>query len=151
MVEFSTPGWLRYSRGLHARSEEDKAFSIKMVGSLVCNQTSFSWDGGLALPANFVLYGDIIRRMMQIAARMDAEQGIYSIDETFIEMHGITQATRWGRVIRERITRWTGLPSCVGIGQTKNLAKLANHVAKDAGRKPDSYRYDLTVWLTVWH
>ncbi len=26
--------------------------------------------------------------------------------------------------------RWTGLPTCVGIGPTKTLAKLANHIAK---------------------
>lgn len=29
---------------------------------------------------------------------------------------------------------WTGLPTCVGIGPTKKLAKLANHVAK---KNPD--------------
>lgn len=26
--------------------------------------------------------------------------------------------------------RWTGIPTCVGIGPTKTLAKLANHIAK---------------------
>jgi len=28
------------------------------------------------------------------------------------------------------VLRWTGLPTCVGIGPTKTLAKLANHLAK---------------------
>ena len=122
-----------------ARSEEAKALGIKMGAPWFAIKQAFARAGGVALSANFVLYGDMSRRMMQIAAPMGAGQEIYSIDETFIAMHGITQATRRGQVIRERIARWTGLPSCVGIGQTKTLAKLANHVAKDAARKPGSY------------
>ena len=35
-----------------------------------------------------------------------------------------------GCSIRECILRWTGLPVCVGIGASKTLAKLANHIAK---------------------
>ena len=41
--------------------------------------------------------------------------------------------------IRERVWRWIGVPSCVGMGPTKTLAKLANHIAKSAERKPGSY------------
>ena len=33
----------------------------------------------------------------------------------------------------------TGLPCGIGIAPTKTLAKLANHIAKTAERKPDSY------------
>lgn len=36
-----------------------------------------------------------------------------------------------------------GIPCCIGIGQTKTLAKLANHIAKTAERKPDSYPSEL--------
>jgi DNA polymerase V len=32
--------------------------------------------------------------------------------------------------MRGRILKWTGLPVCVGVGSTKTLAKLANHIAK---------------------
>jgi len=35
-----------------------------------------------------------------------------------------------GSSIRQRVLRWTGLPVCVGFGETKTLAKLANHLAK---------------------
>lgn len=34
------------------------------------------------------------------------------------------------RDMRETVGAWTGIPTCVGIGATKTLAKLANHVAK---------------------
>ncbi len=41
--------------------------------------------------------------------------------------------------MRDRILQWVGIPCGVGIGSTKTLAKLANHVAKTAERKPGSY------------
>ena len=41
--------------------------------------------------------------------------------------------------IRARILQWVGIPCGIGIGATKTLAKLANHVAKTAERKPGTY------------
>jgi DNA polymerase V len=35
--------------------------------------------------------------------------------------------------------QWIGIPTCIGIGPTKTLAKLANAIAKSAERKPGSY------------
>ena len=32
--------------------------------------------------------------------------------------------------IRERILKWTGIPTSVGISNTKTLSKVANHIAK---------------------
>jgi DNA polymerase V len=46
------------------------------------------------------------------------------------------------------VLQWTGLPTSVGFGPTKTLAKLANHVAKMADRKPG--RYDAR-WAQVCH
>ncbi|WP_323030405.1 DUF4113 domain-containing protein, partial [Castellaniella sp.] len=39
-----------------------------------------------------------------------------------------------GTQIRQRVLRWVGIPTCVGIGATKPLAKLANHLAKSLPR-----------------
>jgi len=47
------------------------------------------------------------------------------------------------RTIRERVLQWVGIPCCIGIGQTKTLAKLANYIAKNAERKPGSYPAEL--------
>ena len=44
-----------------------------------------------------------------------------------------------GRDMRSTILKETGLPTSVGFGATKTLAKLANHIAKTADRKPGSY------------
>ncbi len=97
-------------------------------------------DGVVALSANFTLYGDISDRMMSIAAGLGPRQEIYSIDESFIELTGVKgNLTERARLVRERILMWTGIPCGIGIGTTKTLAKLANHVAKSADRKPGSY------------
>ena len=48
-----------------------------------------------------------------------------------------------GRELRAKVLHWTGLPTSVGFGPTKTLAKLANHVAKTAERKPGSYPREL--------
>ena len=37
---------------------------------------------------------------------------------------------RRARTIRKRIHQWIGIPTCIGIGPTKTLAKLANAIAK---------------------
>ena len=44
-----------------------------------------------------------------------------------------------GHKVRIRILDGIGIPCCVGMGSTKSLAKLANHIAKTAERKPGSY------------
>jgi DNA polymerase V len=97
----------------------------------------------VALSANFGLYGDLSNRMMSLAACMGPEQEIYSIDESFIGLHGVRDVTARARRVRERILQWVGIPCGIGIATTKTLAKLANHVAKTADRKPGSYPADL--------
>lgn len=97
-------------------------------------------DGLLALSANFELYGDMSDRMMSLAAGLGPEQEIYSIDESFINLQGVRgDLVERSRKVRQRILQWTGIPCCVGIGTTKTLAKLANHIAKSADRRPGSY------------
>ena len=61
------------------------------------------------------------------------------IDESFIGLDGVREVTRRAWTIRSRILRWTGLPCGIGIASTKTMAKLANHIAKTAERKPGSY------------
>lgn len=54
---------------------------------------------------------------------------------------GIKMGHPWFQIkhMAERIIQWVGIPCGFGIGPTKTLAKLANHVAKTAERKPGSY------------
>lgn len=122
-----------------ARSNEAKAMGVKM-GHPWHQIRHMEEDGLVALSANFALYGDMSDRMMSIAAGMGPSQEIYSIDESFIGLDGVRGDLKARALaVRERIFRWVGIPCCVGIGPTKTLAKFANHVAKQAERKPGSY------------
>ena len=123
-----------------ARSDEAKALDIKM-GAPYFQLRELERDAGLiALSANFALYGDMSDRMMTLAAGMGHTQEVYSIDESFIDLSGIPgDLVHRARIIRRRIYQWIGIPTCIGIGPTKTLAKLANAIAKSAERKPGSY------------
>lgn len=127
-----------------ARSNEAKALGIKM-GAPWFEISHLEEKAGLvALSANFGLYGDMSERMMSLAGGLGHQQEIYSIDESFVDLSGIRgDLTDRSRRLRQRILDWTGLPTCVGIGQTKTLAKLANYIAKTAERKPGSYPAEL--------
>jgi DNA polymerase V len=96
--------------------------------------------GLVALSANFALYGDLSDRMMSLAAGLGPVQEIYSIDESFIGLAGVRgDLVERSHRIRSRILQWVGIPCGIGIARTKTLAKLANHIAKTAERKPGSY------------
>ncbi len=127
-----------------ARSNEAKALGIKMGAPWFQIQHMAETHGLVALSANFTLYGDMSNRMMGIAAGLGPEQEIYSIDESFIGLHGVRgDLVARGHSVRKRVLQWTGLPTCIGMGSTKTLAKLANHVAKTAERKPGIYPPEL--------
>ncbi|WP_336510344.1 hypothetical protein [Agrobacterium tumefaciens] len=51
---------------------------------------------------------------------------------SFLDVTGIGPADLivFGRDLRSTVRQWTGIPTCVGIGPTKTLAKLANQIAK---------------------
>lgn len=129
-----------------ARSNEAKALGIKMGAPWFEIQHLEEQEGLVALSANFALYGDMSDRMMSIAAGLGPAQDIYSIDESFIGLDGVRgDLTKRSHAVRDRINQWTGIPCGVGIGATKTLAKLANHIAKAAERKPGSYPESLAT------
>ena len=127
-----------------ARSNEAKALGIRMGAPwFECRQLAEE-HGVVALSANFVLYEDMSDRMMSVAAGLGPGQEIYCIDESFIDMAGVKgDLTVRAQRVRERVLQWTGIPTGIGIAPTKTLAKLANHIAKSADRKPGSYPAEL--------
>ena len=87
--------------------------------------------------SNYTLYGDMSQRMHTLLGQMAVRQEIYSIDESFLEFTGLTSLydlTEYGHKIKQRIMQYLGLPVAVGIGHSKTLAKLANHLAKKQDR-----------------
>ena len=123
-----------------ARSEEAKALGIKMGAPYFQIRHLEDQAGLVALSANFALYGDMSDRMMSLAAGLGHRQEIYSIDECFIDLAGIPgDLALRAQKIQARIRQWIGIPTCIGMAPTKTLAKLANHIAKSAERKPGHY------------
>ncbi|OWJ98223.1 DNA polymerase V subunit UmuC [Pseudomonas sp. A46] len=87
--------------------------------------------GILAFSSNYALYGDMSGRVMTILEEMAPITEVYSIDECFADLTGVPgDLVRFGREMRARVLRCTGIPVGVGIGTSKTLAKLANHGAK---------------------
>jgi DNA polymerase V len=113
-----------------SRSNEAKALGIKMGQPWFECKELAEEHGILALSSNYALYADMSNRVMSILGSFSPRQEVYSIDESFLDLTGVPKLRELSYEMRERVLRWTDIPVCVGIGPTKTLAKLANHVAK---------------------
>lgn len=126
-----------------SRSNEAKALGVRMGQPWFQCRHLEREHGLLALSSNYELYGELSERLLTIASSYAPRAEVYSIDETFLDFAGTERAlgdrVTLGHCLREQVLRWIGLPTCVGFGATKTLAKLANHIAKTAERKPGSY------------
>ena len=80
--------------------------------------------------SNFALYGDLSRRVMQILGEGSPAIEIYSIDEAFLDLKGITKLNQFSINLRTKVGKWTGIPVSIGMAPTKTLAKVANKIAK---------------------
>jgi DNA polymerase V len=83
--------------------------------------------------SNYALYGDLSARVMSILAETVPHIEIYSIDEAFLHLDGISREAVPGlcRDLVARIRRWVGIPVSIGVAPTKTLAKIASHFAKN--------------------
>lgn len=113
-----------------SRSQEAKDLGVAMGQPWFQLQELAKRHGIVAFSSNYALYADLSERVMSVLRDMAPRIEVYSIDESFLDIAGITDREQLGRQIRERVVRWVGIPVCVGIGATKTRAKLANHIAK---------------------
>ena len=120
-----------------ARSPEAKPF-VKMGEPYFKQKDMFRRHGIIAFSSNYDLYADMSNRVMTTLEELSPRCEIYSIDEAFCDLTGVRNCrdlTDFGREIRETVLRRTHLTVGVGIAQTKTLAKLANHAAKQWQRQ----------------
>ncbi|BCK87787.1 protein UmuC [Sideroxyarcus emersonii] len=115
-----------------ARSNEVKALGIKMGEPWFKMKDIAEKHGIIALSSNYTLYGDMSARVMSILSNFSPDQEIYSIDESFLDLAGFRPESLqdYGQQIRKAVRQSVGIPVCVGIADSKTLAKLANHCAK---------------------
>jgi len=115
-----------------ARSNEVKALGIKMGEPWFKMKEIAKKHGIIAYSSNYTLYGDLSARVMSILSNFSPNQEIYSIDECFLDLGGFDPLSLmdYAQNIRKTVKQGVGIPVCVGIADTKTLAKLANHCAK---------------------
>ena len=115
-----------------SRSREAKDLGIKMGEPYFKVKDLVKKNKVEVYSSNYALYGDISRRVMKVLKTFSPKVEIYSIDEAFIDLSFMDEkgVEDYGREIKSRVLKWTGIPTSVGIASTKTLSKVANHIAK---------------------
>jgi DNA polymerase V len=141
-----------------ARSNEAKALGIPMGAPAFKFEKEFEQKGIQVFSANFSLYGDMSKRVMNVLSDFSPELEVYSIDEIFLDLNGFTlyDLVDYGQQMRSKVQRYTGIPTSVGITPTKALSKLANRIAKKYPQLESVYYMDseqkrikALKWLSV--
>ncbi|WP_298031793.1 Y-family DNA polymerase [uncultured Alistipes sp.] len=115
-----------------ARSNEAKKLGIEM-GAPYFQIKQLARRGNVAVfSSNFVLYGDMSRRVMGLLKKFVPATEVYSIDEAFLDFTGMdeTKLDELGHKIASTVKRYTGIPVSIGIAPTKTLAKIASKLCK---------------------
>jgi DNA polymerase V len=141
-----------------ARSGEAKGLGITMGMPFFKAKEIIDRHGVTWFSSNYPLYGDMSRRVHDTISQFVPEMEHYSIDEAFVGF-GDAEPEADAHEIKQTVRRWTGIPVSVGIGPTKVLAKIANHIAKKnpkhggvvvlSGDSIDRYLKDFDV-ADVW-
>jgi DNA polymerase V len=119
-----------------ARSAEAKAVGVGMGEPAFQREDFYARHGVRVFSANFALYGDMSRRVMDVLADACPDLEVYSIDEAFLRLDQVCgplagrDPVEFCRALRAKVLRWTGIPVSIGIAGTKTLAKAANRLAK---------------------
>ncbi|MFE8103080.1 translesion error-prone DNA polymerase V subunit UmuC [Brenneria goodwinii] len=116
-----------------SRSAEAKALGIKMGAPYFKIKDDLRRRQVAVFSSNYALYADLSHRVMLTLMEIAPSVEVYSIDEAFIDMSGVSNCIpldTFGRQIRSQVLKNTGLTVGVGIAPTKTLAKLANLAAK---------------------
>ena len=113
-----------------ARSKEAKAVPVAMGVPLFQIREHVDAGRVVACSSNYTLYGDLSRRVMTVLAEVAEHQEIYSIDECFLDLTDDGDPEGTMTAARARVLHDVGIPTSVGLGQTKTLAKLASDLSK---------------------
>ncbi len=132
-----------------ARSNEAKALGFKMGDPFfqvkgLCKQHKVH-----VFSSNYTLYGDLSHRVMSVILESWTDVEVYSIDEAFIDLSTLAASKHdnFCTVLQKTILKVTGIPASIGIGQTKTLAKIANHLCKKELKIPVFNICNQREWL----
>lgn len=113
-----------------ARTQEAKDLGLKMGEPWHIASKRPGIEPVIWMSSNYALYGDMSRRMYELLVELAPAVEPYSIDEMFLDLAGVSDPMSIAHEIRVSVRRIAKIPTCVGIGPTKTIAKLANKMAK---------------------
>lgn len=116
-----------------ARSEESKRLGIKMGEPYFKIKDLLEKNDVAVFSSNYILYGDMSRRVMSLLSSYFPKISIYSIDEAFIDLSEISDLGYLKELSHKAvksINKGVGIPVSLGIAPTKTLAKMASVYAK---------------------
>lgn len=114
-----------------ARSQEVKDLGVKMGTPVFQIKHLIKRHNVQLFSSNYAFYADMSARVMSLLAGFAPAMEVYSIDEAFLDLTGITEdPVQYALKIRQAVLQQTGITVCAGMGPTKTLAKLANFAAK---------------------
>lgn len=134
-----------------ARSNESKALGVAMGEPYfkikgLCRQHKIH-----VFSSNYTLYGDISHRVMMTIEEEWPHIEIYSIDEAFLDLSSLpeSQLESFCTMLQKKVLKETGIPTSIGIGKTKTLAKAANFLCKKVLKVPVFYLSDRSFLQNV--
>ena len=133
-----------------ARSNEAKACGIAMGAPYFKIQALCKQYKIYVFSSNYVLYGDLSNRVMSIIEEAWTEMDQYSIDEAFLDLRSMPPELHdvFCSDLQKLILKSTGIPTSIGIGPTRTLAKLANHICKKELKIPVFNINQQRAWLS---
>ncbi len=120
-----------------ARSSEAKALGIAMGAPYFKIKGLCERYGVHVFSSNYTLYGNISQRVMCTIEETWPHVETYSIDEAFLDLRSLSSSPDlFCQELQKKILRHTGVPTSIGIGPTKTLAKVANYLCKKIYNTP---------------
>lgn len=117
-----------------SRSREAKKMGIKMGHPYFMAKKDY--PKAIYISANHEYYKEVSNRVMNIIKNFSPYAQIYSIDEAFVDLTGLTKFYKKNYYklacfLREKILTEEDIPVSVGVSYTKTLSKLASDKSKN--------------------
>lgn len=124
-----------------ARSNESKALGVKMGVPIFQIKDLVNQHGIIVKSSNYVLYGDLSNRVMNLIKKFSPDVEVYSIDEAFLKFNGFEyfDFNKIGLEMHQLVKKGVGIPISIGFAPTKALAKVANKIAKKFPERCQNY------------
>lgn len=118
-----------------SRSREAKKMGVQMGMPLF--QAVEKFPNCIYINANHSNYLNISKQIMAILKDFSPQVEVYSIDEAFVDLTGLTKPYKKNyyalvKYIRQKIQDEVNMPVSIGVSRSKTLAKLASDRAKDS-------------------